>query len=246
MFNSKNVYVVLIGIILVLSIGFYVKSIVFIDATVQPSFEPLFDSRDENTSKIIAQSVFENNGHRLVKEGKYELAVEQFKMAWQPQYLVQSWSNNTAISQITKIYMHQGKLDDALQTINEFPDHLFPKSDFYKRRYPELLALIEARDTNSKQPIYDYIEAFKLKYEKRLPPHKVEANVDTDIVRLYDYLQDYDNGLKFVEEVLNYPDLQKPARTEYLKIKQAFEQDKAEGTQGRPTQVIIKSGYLPW
>ena len=33
---------------------------------------------------------------------------------------------------------------------------------------------------------------------------------------------------------------------EYLKVREAFEQDKAEGKKGRATQVLIQSDYFPW
>ena len=90
----------------------------------------------------------------------------------------------------------------------------------------------------------------------------------SNILRLRDTIGDYDAGIKFVDECINYfkkADIEKsgvykPGRVdnEFVKIREAFEQDKAEGKKGcvgkkpgevcmgRATKAIIQSDYFPW
>jgi len=161
----------------------------------------------------------------------------------------------------------------------------------------ELEALIKARDTKSDEPVYEYIDYLKEKYKKQLPPQGYLAGLSdiiiTTIIRLYDHIGAYDKGINFVDEIVDQSysknksleraqtakeALQKSSLggknqgryknlAEYLRIREAFEQDKAEGFKGcrdakpqpqggadkpasicmgRATKALIKSDYFPW
>jgi tetratricopeptide (TPR) repeat protein len=96
------------------------------------------------------------------------------------------------------------------------------------------------------------------------------------ILRLYDTIGDHDAAIAYINMVMEYsyrkhPGLQMPTTsqeaiermrastgenqkyrrryeidTEYLKLREAFEQDRREGKRGRATQAIIQSDYFPW
>jgi hypothetical protein len=72
-----------------------------------------------------------------------------------------------------------------------------------------------------------------------------------------------DGGISFVNECLEYGYLQHPeyvrantskealrlgqkGAAEYLKVREAFEQDKKEGKKGRATRQLIQSTYFCW
>ena len=107
-----------------------------------------------------------------------------------------------------------------------------------------------------------------------------------EIIRLYDHIADYDAGISFIDGIVDYLyqkhtpllkrwSVQKPSGShearavgkekgirvfrqisEYLKIREAFEQDKREGRPscvgarkpcvGRATKALIESDYFPW
>ena len=73
------------------------------------------------------------------------------------------------------------------------------------------------------------------------------------ILRLYDAIGDHDAGIKFIDENLAYfrtgkAGDPKPGKVdaEYMKIREAFKKDKAEGTKSRATKALIQSDYFPW
>lgn len=70
---------------------------------------------------------------------------------------------------------------------------------------------------------------------------------------LYDTIGDYDAGIAFIDEILAYFRTGKAGDpkpgwvdAEYMKVREAFEQDKAQGTKGRATKALIQSDYFPW
>ncbi len=116
-----------------------------------------------------------------------------------------------------------------------------PKKEEYQDAKHELEALIKTKNTHSSQPIYDHIKYLESKHRLELPPwgygvHSV--TITSPIIRLYDYIGDIDGGIAFVDKIINYKGLYPKTRAEYLKIKEAFEEDKKQGTKGHATQVL--------
>jgi tetratricopeptide (TPR) repeat protein len=220
---------------------FIVLSVVIIFASPFPN--------DEDTRKIFARVQIEKEGARLVRQGLYGQAIEKYREALQPQYLNYDYDKSIALSEIIKIYQFQRKLDEAKATLDEYRTIALP-NDFYKRKKPEIDVMIQMRGTGSVQPIYSHIEYLQREYGKFLPPKSfhpgIAVTVISDTIRLYDYLGDYDAGISFIDGILAYARLNDKMREEYLKVKQAFLKDKAEGAKGRATQALIKSDILPW
>ncbi len=203
------------------------------------------DKTDKNTRNIIESVRIEREARQLVKQGRYEEAITKYREAIHPEFINHNWEMSTALASITKIYQHQENLQKALETLEEFHEISLP-NDFYEDRKSELLSLLKAEEEGNTAAVYSHIDMIKQKHSNLLPPHKVGLVAETSLIRLYDYLGDYKNGIALIDEALTYPRLTEKKRQEYLKVRRAFELDQSEGTKGRPTQVLIESDILPW
>jgi len=200
-------------------------------------------SDDARTKKIIRQSEIEHEAKLLEKQGRYEDAVTKYQEAMHPSLLNSERDKAGAIGGILRIHQKQGKFDLALKELGWFSAY---PNQLYVDTKPELEALIKARDTDSMKPIYAHISHLKEKHQKFIPPKGHEPVFTTNIIRLYDYIGDLDAGIAFVDAVIAYKKLTFSTREEYLKIKQAFTEDKAKGSKGRATEALIRSDYFPW
>lgn len=219
---------------------------------------------DEGTEKIIRRSKIEEEARQLEKNGLYDQAIEKYREATDPSLLNYDYEAGVALGGIERIYEKQNKYEKSLQKLKW---HLERNPEKYEDQKRRLEALIQARDTESSQPLYDHIAYLKEKYKKQLPPSygvPWEAVV-VAIIRLYDHIGDMDAGMAFMDTFISYyakksgikPE-QIGAKNQYLIIKQAFEQDKSEGFKGcvdakpgdacmgRATKALIQSNYFPW
>ena len=221
---------------------------------------------NEDLKKIWRRNQIENEARLLVKQERYEEAISKFREATNPSILNHDYEASTARGLIRDLLVLQGNFDQALSefryVINRNPN----KEDWIDEKM-EIEALIKARDTGSKEPIYQHIRYLKEKYKKYLPPLGYRGDfspiVTTPIIRLYDYIGDYGGGITFVDEILKYfasgkagdPNKKGKADYAYQAVREAFEEEKREGFKGclgksscvgRATKALIQSDYFPW
>ena len=226
----------------------------------QAGMSPVPD--DEHAGKIIKQSEIEQEARWLEKQGRYKEAIAKYREATDPALLNYDYDAGVAIGGIERIYQKQGEFELALK---ELQWHLERNPEKYQDQKLELEALIKTRRANSPQPIYEHIEYLKRKYKNQLPPSEGvpwEAVV-VAIIRLYDYIADFEGGIDFVEGFLKYYAARGPGNpyqpaNPYFQVKQAFLQDKADGFKGcvgsppgqvcmgKAAKALIQSDYFPW
>jgi len=219
-------------------------------------------SQFTSTQKSIRMFELYKEGRQLEKQGLYEKAMIKYKAMIDPSLLNFDYDAGMGRGSIMNVYIKQGQFEQALQELQWFLERN-PKK--YEDGRLELLALIKSRDAYFPKPIYEYIDYLKGKYKNQLPP-KVGAYSDiiaTIIIRLYDYIGDADQGIQFVDGFLRFYAKRGPGNpyqpaNPYFQIKQAFEQDKAEGFKGcfdakpgdacmgRATKALIQSNYFSW
>lgn len=225
---------------------------------------------DEHTKKIFEQERLIKEGGNLVEQGRYDEAIVKYKEAMNPDLLLYDYDINRPILLTADALKFKGQYEEALNQVNrlkecgDVPSNQLPSPSCYAKL--ELEALINARDTNSPQPIYDCISYLKEKYKKILPPKTCTGWCDTvfsTVVRLYDHIGDYDAGIEFTEKFLKFykkigPGNPYQSGNQYFQVKQAFLLDKAEGRHscldakpgdacmGRATKALIQSDYFPW
>jgi len=231
---------------------------IFLGGTHQNTLTPF--PNDDETRKILKQNQLENEGRKLIKRGFYHEAIEKFRQADVPTLRVSGYQPTIAKGLIREVYWIQGKYDQALAELLPLLE-TNPKQESYIDEKQELEALISAHDKQATKPVYDYLDFFKRKYKKELPPKKYwfgSLGIATTIIRLYDHIGDSTGGIAFVDQILAYKKLRPKARSEYLKVRESFEHDKKEGFKGcldakvgtgcmgRATQVLIQSDYFPW
>ncbi len=211
---------------------------------------------DQSTQKIIKRHNLENEGWVLAKKGLYEQALIKYKVAQNPALL--NYDYEKPELPIIQLYIRQGKFEEALQLVGENLKKRTTNEEI-DREERELLALIEARDTKSSKPIYEYINYIKSKYVRFFPPSGKFVGMGgfyiNDLIYLYNYMHDYDSGIAFMDEIIkyhaNHPDKNhRSAHTkdvrEYTRVKQAWELDKKTGQHGHLQDVIRTSDVISW
>ena len=217
---------------------------------------------DDHIKKIIIRSQIEHIAQDLEKKGLYEEAIAKYQEALDPSLINYEADKCMANGGIRNIHQKQGKLELAFQETQWFLS-LNPNKSEYLDKKAELDALIKTKETNSTEPIYQYIDYLKQKYHKQLPPHACDSWASARIIYAYDYVGDYEAGVQFAEEALKYwkkigPGNPYQLGNPYFQVKQAFEQDRKDGFKGcldakpgevcmgRATQALIQSDYFPW
>jgi integrase len=132
----------------------------------------------------------------------------------------------------------------------------------------EYLAMMKLQESNDSEAVVRHINLIKTKYKNLMPPFGYDLSGIrhiTTILRLHNTIGDHDAGIAFIDEILAYfrtgkAGDPKPGRVdaEYMKVREAFEQDKVEGFKGcagsppgqvcmgRATKALIQSDYFPW
>jgi tetratricopeptide (TPR) repeat protein len=214
---------------------------IFVISGTQKGMTPFPD--DEGTRKIIRQTEIEREARHLEKQGRFDEAIAKYQEAMDPSLLNSERDKAGGMHGIIRIHQKEGKFDLALQELEWFSTY---PNQLYIDTKPELEALIRARDTSSNEPIYAHIDDLKKRYKRALPPKGHESFVTSEIIRHYDYVGDLDAGIAFVEKILAYKKLYPKERDEYLKVKKALLEDKAQDTKGKATEVIVQSNYFSW
>jgi tetratricopeptide (TPR) repeat protein len=270
--DLKISFTILIMLALIAYVGFNIQ------LKLKRSAGELTDSQKLGMSRRL-----ELEGKALFRAGKFDEAMKKFDEANDPKfYLYPGHSNGYAGAYIREIYFTRGEYEKALEGLNQSLELGYIKKMLKvenemgahhlveeKREYE---SLIQMRESASSEPIYKYIEHLKADYKQYIPPVAYQFGIGTTIIttilRLYDTIADYDAGIAYVNEMMAFFEKQdvekygqyKPGKVdqEYLKVREGFEQDKAEGRKscinakpgeacvGRATKALIQSDYFPW
>ena len=224
------------------------------------NFETHNDPKISNTEKIGITNQLQREGRMLVKQERYDQAEKKFLEADNPKYwLYEGHPNGLARGWLRDLYKYEGKYEAALENL-QMELILSPNHQPFLDEKMQYEVLIKYRDEGKVEVIHELIKNLRTKYEKLLPPegYNLIASLRpiSTILRLYDTIGDYDAGIQFIDECLKFFKERKEAQGKkfvpgknynaYLKIREAFEQDKAEGTKGRATKALIQSDYFPW
>lgn len=222
-----------------------------------------------DAEKLGISRKLELEGKALLKKGQYAEAQQKFIAADNPQYwLYVDRPNGVARAWLRAALVTQGKYEVALESVQK---DLLIISDHQPSLDEQLVykAMIKSRDSKDTKSIYDAINALRTKYANILPPQQYigigSLSTIATILRLYDTIADYDAGIAYIDETMEYfkkKDTEKygeykPGKVdlEYLKVREGFEQDKAEsrgsclgkpGCVGRASKALIQSDYFPW
>ncbi len=209
----------------------------------------------DDINRIVMRNKLEDQAWYLVKkEGKYEEAIAKFKEALNPQYINNEAEKSHPLGGIMKVHKMQGKYEEALKDLQWFLK-ANPKKELYWDWKRELEALIDYQKTGNPEPVRRHIEYLKNKWPELTKTKgeewrkaMVDGQCGTTIIRLYDTIGDYENGITYLNEFLEALKKEKgnhqKAINEYTAIRQAFEQDRAQGKRGTPTELIIESDNL--
>lgn len=222
------------------------KSVVFVGGARQSGSTPF--PNDERTKKIIKQTGIEREALALEKRGLYEEAIAKYEEALDSALLNREVEKATALWGIMRIHQRQGKYELALEELQWFLK-ANPKKRNYWDKKVALEAFIEAKKIGSYEPIYTAIKVISENNRDVLPPKTYQSyttGVVGQLIQLYDYAGGWDGGIALVDDILAYKKLTSSARENYLKVRQAFIDDKANSTKGRATQTLIQSDYFPW
>ncbi len=228
----------------------------------------IINKKDDSFGKASIQVKLEDEGRVLLKEGLYAEALKKFEQANNPDLKLVGYQDTVAEALIRESYQLQGEYEKALENLEPLLREN-PNQWNWQDEKMELEAFLESQKLNSKEPINKFIQLMKNKHKIDLPPAKYNIGITTlitsTIIRCYDQIGDYDEGIEFIDGVLDYfkkRDLKKygklrwgKADEAYYQVKLAFEQDKKEGKMGcigksgcvgRATKALIQSDYFPW
>ena len=199
---------------------------------------------------VHIQAEIEREAKFLVENFKYEEAIVRYEDALSPVLIRNEHDKAQALWGIMQIHLLQGNYQLSLEELRWFINQRPDKENYIDKKM-ELEALIGARDTQSYEPIYRFIEYLKRKYEKYLPPKNWNPPMDaviSTIIQLYDYMGDSEAGIAFVENVLKHKAFKKPSdlRDDYYSIIEGFKNDSGKTGYGAPLKAIFQSDKLSW
>ena len=228
--------------------------IVFAFFNISASFKN--SSQPQNRmNQIYGQEAILKQGDRLVDEGLYEQALAKYEEGLDPKFVSKDEDKRGPIVRKIRLSRVTGDYDAGLKEFQNAPAVLGLDPELKL----ELEALQKSVETNTKQPVHEYISHLKQKYQDSLPPKAYNAFSSIavgQILRLYDTIGDRDAGIAYIDEIMEYfkkIDIEKhgeykPGKVdqEYLKVREAFEKDNKTGTKGSATKALIQSDYFPW
>lgn len=208
---------------------------------------------------IFEQHAVEEEGKQLERADKYEEALVKYRKAIEYDQKMPKVLRGRPTFFVARVLQKQGKYEEALTVLRSLKEsHAGAKH--YEDRLLELEVLIEYQKTHDARSVYEYIGNLKENNKGNLPPLGYDGifgvTVIITLLRLYDTIGDYDAGIKVIDECFVYfknQDMKKYRKykpghvdDEYQKVREAFEQDKRDGTKGRATKALIKSDYFSW
>jgi tetratricopeptide (TPR) repeat protein len=213
---------------------------------------------------------YEKQGKSYLKRGDLDQALIYFQKAIDPKVLKDDWSGGFAKHMISDIYVFQRKYDEALEMLQGHLTVNPEKYEYRRREIIALKKFQEAGDKKVIYDHIDYrfvIDRAVLPpdgerwYEMGQIFHLYDVIGDHDagIKLARDGLMALKNkSQKAGNDVSAYESIQTAEEARicrdsyaehwrsctniypYLLVREAFEKDKAEGTTGRPTKVIIR------
>jgi tetratricopeptide (TPR) repeat protein len=225
--------------------------------------------KEDQLQRIFRQSQIIEQGDILVKQGRYENAILKYSEALNTSFVVNDDDRMSPIGRLERVCKLQGNYKQALEQLQWFINQNTNGSGWHDDK-SEIESLIKTRDTHSNGPVLGHIEYLKNKYEAQLPPKKYAFGftpiISSAIIRLYDHIGDFEDGIAFVKGVIAYLETRPvlvQSKNEYMKILEAFEQEKREGWKGcvdfkpnqsepdtvcmgKATKALIQSDYFPW
>ncbi len=225
--------------------------------TFSMSSKPATDKKD-SLSRVMSQESLMREGRLLMDQGEYEKAFKKYQEAADPIYIKHQYERRSPVYGMMRACVMLKDYKKASEVFRWVYDNS-PNDIQVQIRRNELDALIEWQKTDRKDLVYKVIEETKITFNDQMPPLNYAGMgpyMVTTILRLYDTIGDHDAGIAYIDEVMKYFDeldmknygehrLGKVDK-EYLKIRKAFEQDKAEGSKGRATRALIASTHFPW
>jgi len=199
---------------------------------------------DAPTRKLMKREGFEDEARKLLKKGKYDEAIARYEMATDPSVLNYESEKSPALWGILNAYQLKRDFSGALEILQWFLARE-PKKEIYLEKRQELEALLNAGLNQSDEPVEDYIEHLQRTYPNDLPPSGRDPYLCGRLIYLYDYAGDAKGGLAFVDGILSGGKLKRKARREYLKLREAFQEEKAEKTRGLAIRILERSDYFP-
>ncbi|HNV85416.1 MAG TPA: hypothetical protein PKL97_00445 [Candidatus Omnitrophota bacterium] len=199
---------------------------------------------DATTRRQMKREGLEDEARQLLKKGKYDEAIARYETATDPSVLNYENEKSSALWGMLNAYQLKRDFDGALKILRWFLARE-PEKEIYPEKRQELEALLNAGLNQSDRPVEDYIRHLRRTYPRDLPPHGRDPYLCGRLIYLYDYAGDAAGGLEFVETVLAGGKLKRKEKREYLKVKEAFQNEKSEKTRGQAIQVLVHSDYFP-
>ena len=219
----------------------------------------------QGTKKVGGRNALQSQAFNLAEQFKFDEALALYKKAIEPERLNQDYEKSTAIGAMTDILIVQGRYEEAKRVFSWFLEGKQPPAASAIMKIREIDALIEFSQKQNSEVVRQYIDILRNFERANIPPVGHDTIPITELLQLYDIIGDYDAGIAFVNKCISYFRDNKRYEgdafvepIEYVKIREAFEQDKAEGKKGcvgkksgevcmgRATQAIIQSDYFPW
>ena len=215
------------------------------------------NNNDESLKKIFARGQVVNQGQDNLRRLNFDVAASNFLAATDEKYFFEGSNLGYPRGMLIDIWVYCGEYEQALKGVEWFFSQRII-GDWAIDDRKKIRAIIEWKKSDSKQPIYQFIDEYKKKYKDRIPPKVkwIDINVFVTVVELYDLIGDYDLGIAWVQ-TFRKADKSEPlkrTRKEYAGLIQAFEESKrgmpkecsADGKYcvGRATAYIIRSKYF--
>jgi tetratricopeptide (TPR) repeat protein len=206
----------------------------------------------ESFRRIAEKHSIEQRGRDFLKKGNYDLALNEYQKALDPNLRDHDWQKDSASYPIHFILKLQGRCEEALAML---ADHLKRNPEKYEFDRLELLALMKYQESNDPDIIRKFIADYRQAESRHFPPNAGSLSDAVKVLRLYDLIGDYDAGTAFIDELLEFfekKDIKMYGEYRFGKVDQAllntrkaFELDKEQGTRGRVLKAILQADGLP-
>lgn len=158
--------------------------------------------RQESMRAWMEEIRLESEGYDLERQFRYAEALKKYEKALELDKYQDERLQGAPLAYISSLLHKQGKYEQALEKIKILcsmaPDEKF------QIKAKELEALVQYQKTGDPKRVYEYIEYFKEKQKRFLPPEAGDPSEATTILRLYDTIGDYDAGIQFIDMVINW------------------------------------------
>ncbi len=177
-------------------------ALVFVLKTQGGTFGPLPD-RNVRMAQIGAQERVLKEGDRLMDQGLYEQALAKYEKGLDSKFIGKDEDRWGPIYRKIRFYRITNNYVAGLKEFHEASK----KQKLDNELELELEALQKFSESGSRQAVYDFIGYIKEKYRDSLPPvayNSFSPIPIAQIFRLYSAINDYDAGIAYLDEILNW------------------------------------------